>query len=425
LRKILLVSVFVVTTCAFVLTATALAQTVDLAEHVGWMLPREVSQSEEDASRGPALSVDGSGRLHLLWMDDATGQANPYYVRSDDGGSSWAIREVIAAGRPSYQGSLAVGTDGVAQACWWEESGQPPQYELLYARRSALGWGVNETVVITTSAIQEPSIADTGDTVHIVWSDQLAPHFNLYYSRKAESGGTWADPVIITDTHISSLHAKTVADGAGNLHVVWQENTMPGNEIMYISGTVEAEHTTWSAPVTVTEKIAPNATSPQLAVGQDGMVHVVFAVDVSGQQDTQDVYHAVFPISDTDEISPTLIPGSRVEISQQLPNYASPSIAVAAPNDVHVAWNGLQDGDVWDRIYYAVSHDGGTFWSEPLAISENDVWSDGFPAVADDGTLVHLVWQQQELVNDNDIYYAHSLPLAFHFALGFKEYLPE
>ncbi len=419
LRRVLFITVFVVAICVLMLSATALAQTGSLTEQVGWMLPKEVSQSGDDASRGPALAVDGSGRLHFLWMDDSTGQAEPYYVRSDDGGSSWTVREVIATSHPSYQGALAVGSDGSAHACWWEES--RPQYELLYARRYALGWGVQETVVITDSDIQEPTIVDAGDLVHIVWSDKLSSHFDLFYSWKVESGSTWADPDFVTDTLFSSLRARMTADGDGNLHLVWQENADP-NEIMYISGTVEAGHTTWSVPVTVSEKIDPNATSPQLAVGENGIVHVVFAVDVPGQQDTQDVYYAVFPISDTGEISPTLIPGSRVEISQQLPNYASPSVALGEPNDVHVAWNGLLAGDVWDRIYCAVSHDGGTSWSEPLAISENDAHSDDFPIVATDGTLVHMVWQQQELLQDNDIYYAHTLPLVWHLALGFKEY---
>ena len=419
----LFLGVVVGASCALVFTATVLAQTGSLPEQMGWMLPREVSQSGDEESRGPQLAVDGSGQLHLLWMDDSTGQANPYYVRSENGGSSWSIREVITnSPRASSQGSLAVGSDSIAHGSWWEMiSGSPPQFELLYARRSAEGWVVHETVVITESDIQEPSIVDAGDSVHVVWSNKLAKHSDLFYSRRTESGGTWAAPVFAADTAQSSLHPRMTADGDGNLHVVWQENTFP-NEIMYISGTVEADHTTWSDPITVSAKIGITATSPHIAVGLDRMAHVVFGVDVPGQQNVQDVYHASFPIGNTDDISPTPIPGSRVEISQQLPNYASPSVALDESGDLQVAWNGLRDGDIWDRIYWAVSHDGGASWSEPLAISADDTWADGFPAIATDGTLVHVAWQQQELISDNDIYYAHSLPLVYHFALGLKGY---
>ncbi|HUW95266.1 MAG TPA: sialidase family protein [Anaerolineae bacterium] len=419
MRRILFISIIVAATCALVFTAAALAQSVSLPEHMGWMQPKQLSNSEQKASRGPQLAVDVDGDLHLLWTDDTTGQADPYYAWSDDGGSSWSAGELIDTDRESFQGSLALGSDDRIHICWWEES-QPGEYELLHAKRTAGVW-VQETVVLTGSLIQGPSILEAADYVHIVWSDYLSSHFDLYYSRKVESGSTWADPVFVTNTEPSSLHPRMTADGDGNLHVVWQENTLP-NEIMYISGTVEADHTTWSDPITVSEKIAPNATSPHIAVGEDGMAHVVFGVDVPGQQNVQDVYHASFPIGNADDISPALIPGSRVEISQQLPNYASPSIALDEPDDVHVAWNGLQDGDIWDRIYWAVSHDGGASWSEPLAISADDTWADGFPAIATDGTLVHVAWQQQELISDNDIYYAHSLPLVYHFALAFKGY---
>ena len=148
----------------------------------------------------------------------------------------------------------------------------------------------------------------------------------------------------------------------------------------------------------------------------------MFAVDVAGQIDTQDVYHASFPISNTDDISPTLVGESRVLVSQQLPTYASPVIACDGPDDLHLVWNGIRGSDIWDRIYYAVSHDGGATWSQPLAVSPDDAWPDGFPTLATDGTLCHVAWQQKELGSDNDIYYSHSLPFVWHLVLALKDY---
>jgi hypothetical protein len=61
-------------------------------------------------------------------------------------------------------------------------------------------------------------------------------------------------------------------------------------------------------------------------------------------------------------------------------------------------------------------------WSPPTAISPDDAWSDGFPAIATDGTLAHVAWQQKASGTDNDIYYAHSLPIIRYAALALKDY---
>ena len=82
------------------------------------------------------------------------------------------------------------------------------------------------------------------------------------------------------------------------------------------------------------------------------------------------------------------------------------------------------NGSSWlskDLIYYAVSHDGGASWSEPLAISDDDAWADGFPSIATDGTLVHVAWQQKQ-GDANDVYYTHSLPFELHLGIGLKDY---
>jgi hypothetical protein len=207
-----------------------------------------------------------------------------------------------------------------------------------------------------------------------------------------------------------------------DLHLVWQENISPTNEIMYISGTVDAGQTTWFSPITVSADLGLNTTTPDIVVGNDEVVQIVFAADVAGQPDTQDVYYARFPISNTGNISSTVIQGSRVVVSQQLPTWASPSVALDGENNVHVVWNGMKGADIWDRIYYAMSEDQGVSWSPPTAISPDDAWSDGFPAIATDGTLAHVAWQQKASGTDNDIYYAHSLPIIRYAALALKDY---
>ena len=420
MRRVLCVSLVMAASCTLLLVAAALAKTASTPERLGWMLPQEVSQSEQASSQGPQLAIDENGDLHLIWTDNnnTAGQLDPYYVQSIDRGNNWSAGYPFATDQESHQARIALGTGDVLHTCWLDLTDL--QY-LYYAERAEGSWGIKEEVVVTDSEILEPSVVEAAGYVHVIWSNKLAPHLDLFYSRKATNNGTWMDPVFVSDTEISSLNARIAADGDGNLHVVWQENILP-NEIMYISGTVETGQTTWSDSITITEKVADNATSPHIAVDQDEVAHVVFAVDVAGQIDTQDIYHASFPISNTGDISPTLVGGSRVAVSQQWPRYANPVLACDGPDDVHLVWNGIRGGDISDRIYYAVSHDGGAKWSQPLAVSPDDAWADGFPTLGTDGTLCHVAWQQKELGSDNDIYYSHSLPFVRYLGLGFKDY---
>lgn len=420
MRRFLYLSLATLASCAVMLFAAFVAQ-AGSPLRVGWMIPLEVSQSGNARSMAPQTEVDGSGHIHLIWMDDTPGQADLYYVKSTDQGITWSEGEYVTTTLMSKDGSVALGSSGTIHACWWEES--LGDYRLWHAQRTASGWSLPATVVMTTeSEISYPAIAEAAGDLHVVWSNK--PSYDgpsLYYSRKPTSDGAWSDATVIADTAPMSLYARMAVDTTDNLHVVWQEYTLP-YEIMYVSGTVGTQ-TTWSTPITLSAALAQNATTPAIHVDDvHSVVHIVFAVDVEGLEETQDVYHVSFPVSNTENISPTVIPESRSRISQELPTYACPSIALDSADNVHVAWNGVRGSDLWDRIYHVLSDDQGESWCQPMAISPDDAWPDGYPTMATDGTLVHVAWQQKGIIPDNDIYYSHSLPICSLLPLALKDY---
>lgn len=421
MRRPLALVIIVLSAGIIVLGATFTAHAEGPTEVYGWVPPVVLSQSGDYSSISPHVGVDDYGYLHVVWTDDSYGQADPSYIRSLDQGSSWSDIERIETDAPSRDTALAIGTDNSVHACWWDWPG-PGQFELKCARRTTQAW-IEETVVITQSDIKVPTVAVTDDYIHLAWSNKLGGQaYDLWYKMKDRSSDEWSEPTVIFDTGPASQPSKMAADGNGNLHLVWQENILPDNEIMYISGTVQADQTTWHAPITLTQMLTPTATSPDIAVAEDGTVHTVFGVDVPGQDRCQDVYHLSFPLSSTEGISPTVIPDSRICISSQLPKYASPSLSVQGTSTIHVLWNGKRAGDVWDRIYYARSGDGGAIWSPVVPVSRDDAWPDGFPDVVPWGEMTHVVFQQVTSTADNDVYYSRKLPFSSAFVLVMKEY---
>jgi hypothetical protein len=65
-------------------------------------------------------------------------------------------------------------------------------------------------------------IAVSGDTVHVVWSDQRSStKAVIYYTRSPDAGLTWSAPVAITDTNGNAWNPAIAVNGR-NIHVVWR-----------------------------------------------------------------------------------------------------------------------------------------------------------------------------------------------------------
>jgi hypothetical protein len=417
--------------CVTLVAATCTAHASHLAAQGGWPPPLDLSQSGDETSRGPDLAMDDNGDLHMIWMERAGVTFTVYHAGSDDQGSNWTYSDPMttsASGNDRVEAAMDVDAYGLVHTVWVERF-PAGDHQLWYALLSGDSW--EEMAMITqtnyVTYIVAPDVVATPDFVHALWSETNAgAKRDVFYSR-SEAGGAWSPATCTVETSFSSQYPRVAADPDGNLHVVWEENNKSpaAHEVYYISGTVYTTGTVWSVvPITVSAGLTQTATTPDIVVGSDNVVHVVFGVNVVGQQYVQDIYYASFPVTDAGIVSATLIPGSRVKVSQQLPTFASPAVALFGDGQVHVVWNGWRAGDYSDsdRIYYAVSGDGGLSWSKPLPVSPRDSWPDGFPSLAADETFVHLVWQEKVSGLDQDVYYTRRFPIWTLFPLGLKEF---
>jgi hypothetical protein len=434
--RIALLSVATAGALILLTAAMATALAASTATQGGWPPSIEVSRSEDSISRVPDLQMlEYDGTLRAFWLEQAllsdTLHYTIYPAKSTDDGSNWSQAVPLTpTNTDRYEPDVDTDEHGWLHAVWRES---PDEHQVWYGRLwdtsweewGEQDWGVMITATNHITLVFEPNVEVGGEWIHVIWSEQnrspTATPFEVFYSR-SESGWDWSTPEMAAETGKTSLQLHMTADQHDNLHVVWQENTEPP-AIWYISGTVDTDDTVWSTPITISEGLSELAATPCIAVDTDDVVHVAFGVDVQDQDDVQDLYYARFPISDTDSISATLIPGSRVDISQLLPTYASPAIALVGTDQVHLAWNGMRDGDYADRVYYTVSQDGGTTWSTPVPATPRDTAPDGFPCLAADGEFVYLLYQEQAAGGDDqDIYFTKRFPLSLRLPLFLKGY---
>lgn len=284
----------------------------------------------------PSVAVSGSN-VHVVWEDDRDGNADVYYKRSTDGGTTWETDFRLTVD-PGPQGQPSVAVSGSYVHVVWADYTIMGNSEIYY-KHSTDGGTTWETQVQISNANGfsfGPSVAVSESNVHVIWPDMRHGFTNseVYYRRSLDGGINWGPETRLTDDDNFSFD-PCVAVSDSNVHVVWQDDRDANNEIYHKRSTDGGA--IWGTDNRLTDD--PNSSlGPSVAVS-GGNVHVVW-------QDDRDANDEIYYKRSTDG-------GTTWETDTRLtddPNGSlRPSVAVAGTN-VHVVWQDDRDGD-WE-IYY-------------------------------------------------------------------------
>jgi hypothetical protein len=182
-----------------------------------------------DTSMTPRLAIDTTGRLHAVYFT----QDETYTIEhrwSDDGGQTWAEAEsvaTLAAGIPVI--ALQAGADGNIHLAWSTGS------EIDYRRWTPAGW----------------------------------------------------EPTVTVDAANGRPDCNNIAldiDSAGQPHIAWQ--TYAGVSYAY-----QQADNTWAVSAPILAENCKFSRVPALAVGRDGLAHLIYSLGT----DAQDLFYAAIP----------------------------------------------------------------------------------------------------------------------------------
>ncbi len=152
--------------------------------------------------------------------------------------------------------------------------------EVFYKRSTFKGqlWEDDMQLSLSFVDASSPSIAISANTVHVVWMDHRNTFSQIYYKRSLDNGATWGPDILITD-QIGDHGYPSLAASGETLHLVWQADDHKANEIWYkksIDG-----GTTWLPQMRLSNALS-NALKPSIAVA-DTSIHLVWSkADGSG-----------------------------------------------------------------------------------------------------------------------------------------------
>lgn len=117
--------------------------------------------------------------------------------------------------------AIAYTSDGALWAIFIEWNDKDADRVVVRRKDPQSGWG--QPIVIEDGAWDHysPAIAPVADGVLALWSGQSDGNYELYCSDISASGKA-SKPQRLTNAPFSDFNARAVADGAGNVTVVWQ-----------------------------------------------------------------------------------------------------------------------------------------------------------------------------------------------------------
>lgn len=267
----------------------------------------------------PALAASKTTNdVFALWQDSRNDDGDIYFAHSPDGGQTWKVSTRVNHDAP-----------GLGQS--------------------------------------SPDIAlDGSGVLHAVWVDSRAGTEDIYYSRSADNGATWSTEVRLNDVPTGTQKSPAIAALGNKVCVVWEDGRVAYARGIYVDCSTNGGQT-WGTDARVNNDDGEfYHYAPDIALGADGRVHIVWYDNRSGNWD---IYYTYLSAAGT----------SNVRLNDGTAGMQSYPAIAASGNTVQVVWadssSGLVIGDV--------STDGGATWgkdkrvSEVNGIMEPDVTFDG------------------------------------------------
>jgi hypothetical protein len=341
---------------------------------------------------GRAMVMADDGTVHIVWADTRDDASEIYYRKKYAG--VWES-EVRLTDNPSYSYGpcVALGPDGVLHVAWadWRDGNQEIYYK---AWDPEGGWSLDERVTNYAEIDCSPALAAGDTAVYLAWERRQGGAYRtaaVMFAYRTAAG--WTAPLDVDASPARDSYRPSLAMGVdGILHLVYERQTAntPDENERIVHQTYNG--LTWSGRTGISGTTSFSR-NPCVAAGPDSTVHLVWH---DGENVNTDIFYAMYDGLSWQPVEQIVVGGFET---------ATPSVAADGFGNVHVAWSDHRHGET--EIHAVTREDIG--WGMDTRITRA-TGASILPSVAAGAQgSVSIVWTDLRHGNA-DLYFIESEP---------------
>ncbi len=327
----------------------------------------------------PEIEQGPDGSRHLTWRRSDGSNSRVQYVRISAEGEPGPVSTISAAGQNANWAHLAVDSFGNAHIVWHRNDGSVNRVQYVKVEAD----GTVGAVITLDAGGQETNGAqvkvDSQNRLHIVWSRNNATNYIIQYVRIAADGTVGAIDDL-SSVGQSAYNPKMAVGADDSVQIAWQRSDGSNDRIEHVRVAPDGV-------VGSVQQISPatsSGLSPEIAITDAGIAHVVWLQDESGRWT---IRHALISADGT--------PGESIGLTDSSVSSLNPSIDIDSDGAAHIAWYTIGATESLAR-YVKVDETGVPGAVIDLSNAERDAFSAELRV--DDLGFAHVVWQYADYI---------------------------
>ena len=308
-----------------------------------------ISKTSNLNSNRPAIAVDSTDNIHVVW-DEGANSRNVYYSNSNDEGKNWKSPVIISQDLGMYP-DITVDSNDNMNVVWTDNTAYNDGLKFSRSTDGGKNWSAAVKIPSTDFESVYPAIAaDSAGNLYIVWEESA--NSEIYFSCSTNNGSTWSQLQNLSNNTGFSHKPRVTTYNNEDIYVVWQDSTTGIEEIYLLRSTDSG--LTWSQAKNISNSSA-RSYRPDIKTESDGSVDVVYG-------ENGEIYFK----RSTDNGANW---SAAVNVSNSNYSSGSPRIAVDSIDNLNVIWAENISG--YERVYYSRSIDNGSTWTSFVDVYKN------------------------------------------------------